>query len=1011
MPTRLIQTFRSNFSRLPLSTVLTVPFVLQTVGVVGLVGWLSWHNGRNSLERLATKLSNQTTARIQNHLESHLNIPYRLNQTFEATITSGAVDVEDDSALQTFFWYQAQRNQPGTTVAYSNQLGEVLGIHKTIDGQFLLLRQNELTNFHWNVYRLDETGQSAELLKSVPSSEQRYRPWHQAAAQQQQPTWSSIVQAQSVPGLIMTAAHLLFNVEGDLQGVLGFTVTLSPLTEFLRTLAISSSGQAFIIERSGKIVATSGQQWPLIAIEDETQRVSVLTSRNALMRNTANHLRQKFTSFDEINRKHALKFSVAGNQHYWVEVTPFMDARGIDWLVVVVIPEADFTTAIQANTLRTVVLCVLTLFLTFLLGTLTSQWIGRIVFRLKTAAKSIAQGQFEQTVAISPIMELDDLASSFNHMAQQLQRSFADWYSLNQALAESESRLRQFLEALPIGVVVHQRDGSVFYLNRAAKDLLSTDIIPPLPEQLPSICQVYRAGTNQLYPPEELPALRALRGESVTLENLEIRRDDRVISIRMRAIPILDGVEQITYAVATFEDVTLHKQAAKFLTDYSQTLESEVTERTDALRQSEAAKQAILNGIPDLLIYMKADGTYLNFLRGGAVQFGLDGHETERLNIYECTPRVLADQRMSYIQKAIATGERQIYEYDIEEGEEVRHEEARIVKTDEDEVLVIVRDITNRRRAEKAQEESLSLLTATLESTAEGILAVTQGGQVLAYNQKFLQMWDVPESLLAPNKMPVERLQALARQTLNPDAFQARMLELSEQTPEAVAFELIEMKDNRILERYTQPQRIGDRIVGRIWTFRDVTANRQAAVALEAANQELERLANLDGLTQVANRRYFDSYLFQEWQRLAREQQPLSLVLFDVDFFKQYNDCYGHQAGDNCLIQVSQAAMQTTKRPADLVARYGGEEFAIILPNTHQRGATAIAQRIQSAIQQLQIPHFQSVVGSFVTVSMGLTCRIPIPGSDFTRLVGEADQALYRAKEQGRNRYCIYHDG
>ncbi|MEO0986680.1 MAG: hypothetical protein AAFY20_14175, partial [Cyanobacteria bacterium J06639_14] len=180
MPTRLIQTFRSNFSRLPLSTVLTVPFVLQTVGAVGLVGWLSWHNGRNSLERLATKLSNQTTARIQNHLESHLNIPYRLNQTFEATITSGAVDVEDDSALQTFFWYQAQRNQPSTTVAYSNQLGEVLGIHKTIDGQFLLLRQNELTNFHWNTYRLDETGQSVELLKSVPSSEQRYRSWHQA---------------------------------------------------------------------------------------------------------------------------------------------------------------------------------------------------------------------------------------------------------------------------------------------------------------------------------------------------------------------------------------------------------------------------------------------------------------------------------------------------------------------------------------------------------------------------------------------------------------------------------------------------------------------------------------------------------------------------------------------------------------------------------------------------------------------------------------------------------------
>ena len=177
---------------------------------------------------------------------------------------------------------------------------------------------------------------------------------------------------------------------------------------------------------------------------------------------------------------------------------------------------------------------------------------------------------------------------------------------------------------------------------------------------------------------------------------------------------------------------------------------------------------------------------------------------------------------------------------------------------------------------------------------------------------------------------------------------------------------------------------------------------------LRNANQELERLANLDGLTQVANRRYFDDYLIQEWKRMAREKQPLSLILFDVDFFKHYNDRYGHQAGDDCLIQVAQAAQQAVKRPADLIARYGGEEFVVVLPNTDIEGASTIAKSIQNELQRCQIAHDKSAVGPFVTISMGLNCQIPIPGTDSKQMIRKADAALYMAKQQGRNLYCIY---
>ncbi|HAX76648.1 MAG TPA: hypothetical protein DCY88_12600 [Cyanobacteria bacterium UBA11372] len=176
---------------------------------------------------------------------------------------------------------------------------------------------------------------------------------------------------------------------------------------------------------------------------------------------------------------------------------------------------------------------------------------------------------------------------------------------------------------------------------------------------------------------------------------------------------------------------------------------------------------------------------------------------------------------------------------------------------------------------------------------------------------------------------------------------------------------------------------------------------------LEAANTELRRLACLDGLTGVANRRYFNEYFTREWQRLAREQAPLALILCDIDYFKQYNDTYGHVTGDLCLKQVASAIEQAAKRPADLVARYGGEEFAIILPNTKAEGALAVAEEVQNYVKALQIPHANSQVSQYVTLSLGISVAVPTPKSAFEQLISTADQALYDAKYQGRDRAVL----
>ncbi|MGD2181963.1 diguanylate cyclase domain-containing protein [Lusitaniella coriacea] len=188
----------------------------------------------------------------------------------------------------------------------------------------------------------------------------------------------------------------------------------------------------------------------------------------------------------------------------------------------------------------------------------------------------------------------------------------------------------------------------------------------------------------------------------------------------------------------------------------------------------------------------------------------------------------------------------------------------------------------------------------------------------------------------------------------------------------------------------------------------EIDKYQAAEAALQQANQELETLSLVDGLTEIANRRHFDDYLAREWDRLAQEQKPLSLILADVDFFKRYNDRYGHPAGDECLRSIAQVLCTQVKFPGDLAARYGGEEFAIILPNTSAGGTLKIAQRIRLALKQLKLAHAESFVSDYITLSLGLVSVIPSQDDVPKSLVSLADKALYEAKNQGRDRFILF---
>ncbi|VXD19398.1 Response regulator receiver modulated diguanylate cyclase [Planktothrix serta PCC 8927] len=179
--------------------------------------------------------------------------------------------------------------------------------------------------------------------------------------------------------------------------------------------------------------------------------------------------------------------------------------------------------------------------------------------------------------------------------------------------------------------------------------------------------------------------------------------------------------------------------------------------------------------------------------------------------------------------------------------------------------------------------------------------------------------------------------------------------------------------------------------------IRDITERKQIEL-------DLSRWAKLDGLTGVANRHYFDQFLNQEWLRNQQEKQPISLILCDVDYFKAYNDTYGHLEGDDCLKKVAKAIEQVVQRPGNLLARYGGEEFVIILTQTNLLEALQIATEIQASIQALNIPHAQSQVSDLLTISLGISSLIPTKENSIQVLIKGADEALYEAKQKGRNR-------
>ena len=446
------QPLKSKLANLPASVslraALVVPFVLQIFAAVGLTGYISLRNGQEAVNDVASQLRQETANRIRERLTDHSDIPHLINQLNADAVRRGDLQTHDQ-ASEHYLWKQIQYLADVTWLYFgAAEDGSFIGVIQNTDDTLQAVVNDSSTDFLGHYYSLDRAGNRQQLVRVNPRMyDARTRPWFQTAIKAQEAVWSDIYASVGLPQLIVSAALPVYDDAGNLLGVTGVDFSLDDIGQFLESIAIGKTGQAFVMDSAGLLVASSTGEKPYEVIaNDLLERTPAVDSKNSLTQQTAQFLADTL----DLRRleDHAQFNFRADGQNQFVQVSKFADQRGIDWLIVVVMPEADFMEQIAANTRTTILLCFGALVVAITIGVCTAQWITRPVLQLNAMSQALARSTRKQQLGptedfqVNPqgIQEIKTLAKSFNEMGEQLRSSFRALASNNEEL---ERRVQQ----------------------------------------------------------------------------------------------------------------------------------------------------------------------------------------------------------------------------------------------------------------------------------------------------------------------------------------------------------------------------------------------------------------------------------------------------------------------------------------------------------------------------------------------------------------------------------------
>ncbi|MGL5082890.1 MAG: ATP-binding protein [Microcoleaceae cyanobacterium] len=621
------------WSKLPLRTALVLPFLIQIVGAVGLVGYLSYRSGQSVVNQLVIRLSQEASEQIENHIYSQLDRPITVLDVILSSIANNELDPTDFTQLRCSFYEKVRQPELVNHLGFGDVNGDTVSVEwgeREDESRILVAKiRDQFTRPERVSYELGPDCKLATQLERSPY-DARIRPWYQAAVLAGERTWSPIYYLPGENEIEFSASAPVYDPDNRLIGVLHSEVTLDAITEFLSELEISTSGQAMIISSSGALVASTSEE-PTVQAEGLLQRPNIVDSKMPIVRSTAQHLLKEFGRFSQIRQQEQFIFKLNGQREI-VHVTPLKEQYGLNWLIIVVIPESDFMGEINLNLRRSALLCLATLFSAILAGLLTTRWVIRPIETLNRAAKAVATGKFGYRVEIDRADELGKLGESFNSMAQQLQTSFINLKSVNENL-EAQSRLAEVESEVGLSltrgqnldeILQHHTESMVIYLNAYCAEiwLLNSNnnclelrsISGMQPQQQEESCYLpaYYSGISSIFTTQETYItndlvndqrinccgwatqhnVAAFAGYPLTLENQQIGlmtlfTQEPLSEARVKGLELLAN----TVALAIN-----HKVSEQLLAEYRKNLEQKVEERTAELmvakEKAEVANQA-----------------------------------------------------------------------------------------------------------------------------------------------------------------------------------------------------------------------------------------------------------------------------------------------------------------------------------------------------------------------------------------------------------------------------------
>ncbi|MEM6868810.1 MAG: PAS domain S-box protein [Cyanobacteria bacterium P01_C01_bin.121] len=697
----------NSLKNLPLRSLLLLAFSGQLLGIVSLVGYLSLRNSQRTVQTLAVQIRQELTARIERELQSYFETPHEINRLNAASFSRGELDINTAQFGEAQL-YQQMKIAPNVAFTYcgSSRQGEFFGVLRSPeDGSLQLSYGNPNNAFLRDYYSLDVGGlRTSKASQSTEPYDARQRPWYQAAVRTQGPAWTDIYIAFSTGLPNVTASLPVYDRTGrQLLGVCGADVVLpEEFRNFLRALEIGRNGQAFVMDRSGNLIANSNDEPLMVGTGDQVRSLQVIESQDALVKETGTYLKNTFGDFDRISSPQRLQFGLTGKRKF-IDVVPFRDGFGLDWLIVVVVPEDDFMREIYASTRTTVLLILAGLVMAMTVAALAARSLTRPVLEVCQAAEGIAENNLEQRVTPTRIREMRRLARTFNSMAQQLQSSFA-------ALRKSEATNRAIVEAIPDLLIRTGQDGT--YL-----DIIGHDRLPPVNNNSP-----LTAGTHvQASLPPGL-ATKRLKMIQQTLTTGAVQRyeqhlkvGDRDLDEEVRLVAL--GDDEVLIMV---RDITQRKRAEK------------------ALRIAEEKYRSIYENALEGIFQSNQKGRFISVNPAMAQLYGYDSPADMVASIDNIAEQIYVDPegRETFTRLLDDTGEVKDFEYRSyrHDGSIIWVEEnTRAVRDDNGDILYfegIIKDVTERKLREAALQRQLEELQIEIDETqkAQDVVQITESG-------------------------------------------------------------------------------------------------------------------------------------------------------------------------------------------------------------------------------------------------------------------------------------------